>query len=49
VTDRDEDGGRLMIRKRDLAPSWMSLSFIAQDLITCLAAEDFCADDRFPI
>lgn len=42
-------GLRRVVRKRDLAPSWMSLSFIAQDLITRLAADDFCADDRFPI
>ena len=32
-----------------IAPSWTSLSFIAQDLITHLAAEGFCADDCVPV
>jgi hypothetical protein len=47
VTDRDVDGERLTIRKQEVAASWMSLSFIAPDSITHLAAEEFCADDRF--
>src|ERR1700741_3067081 len=37
-----------MIRKQNLAPSWRSLSFIARDLITHLAAEELGAGDRFP-